>query len=148
MPKLTLYRQARVDGGIRTEVEINGVTCWGLFAEGEGDPDPALLWYVDVRCEGEDLPTEPATARDWLLKQAPTMRQALAAVAEELSVGVDHDLWPLRREIAGLPTGVSGQIVVSAIRRLTERQISAAISDMSAHWTEFVTGLQPLLPVP
>ena len=57
MPNLTFYRQKRVDGGVRTGVELDGETVASLFEEGDPERDPALLWFVDLRCEGPDCRT-------------------------------------------------------------------------------------------
>ena len=53
--ELSFYRQKRQDGGIRTAVTVDGDTVLHRFQPGEGASDPALLWYVDLRCAGRRL---------------------------------------------------------------------------------------------
>ena len=70
MPKLTFYHQARFDGGRRTGISLDDdATSLHFFETGaaEEDYDPRLLWYVDLRCEGNAIPGEPQAARDWFL---------------------------------------------------------------------------------
>ena len=40
MPNLTFYRQARIDGGIRTGIELDEDTVFEYFEEGGSEPDP------------------------------------------------------------------------------------------------------------
>ena len=70
MPNLTFYRQARIDGGIRTGIELDEDAVFEHFEEGGPELDPTLLWYVDLRCQGPGLPDEPRKAREWLIDHA------------------------------------------------------------------------------
>src|SRR5438105_3447 len=100
MPSIHFFRQLRRDGGIRTGVDVEDETVLWRFHPGRhrGDPDPAIEWYVDVRCQGPRLPHDPEGARDWLLKNGRAIHAALEAVAESIPAGVDPSDWPLRHE--------------------------------------------------
>jgi len=67
MPKLIFYRQKRYDQAIRTGVELDGETIAERYEEGGSEPDPGLLWYVDLRCEGSAIPDGFDEAAHWLL---------------------------------------------------------------------------------
>ena len=65
MPELTFFRQKRHDEGIRMGIELDGKSTLLVdfqpgLPELEYDPmGSALLWYVDIRCRGKDLPRDP-----------------------------------------------------------------------------------------
>ncbi len=139
MPKLTFYRQKRDDGATRTGIELDGETIAERFEGGEGERDPALLWYVDLRCEGAGLPDDPDAATHWLLEQAPIIRVGFARFAERLRAGVDTDLYSLTwSEFADVPEGVGMTIACSAIRRIEAREMSAILADVGSHWDDII----------
>jgi hypothetical protein len=72
-------------------VAIDDRTVLHLFEPGRDDSDPALLWFVDLRCRGRRLPTEAESARQWLLDQGPIVRAGFAVLADEIRVGLDED---------------------------------------------------------
>lgn len=145
MPYLTYYRQKRADGGIRSGVElgveleggdIGSETILDRFEMGEGDRDPALLWFVDVRCEGPGVPNDAEAARQWLLSTSPTIEDGFARFADRLRrVGSDLDDYPLQS--ADFPDegdNVERRIVCSAIRRLDARGLAVILDDIRVHW--------------
>jgi hypothetical protein len=136
MRKLTWYRQKRIDGGIRTGVDVDGTTLFHQFENESTEPDPALLWYVDLRCEGARLPHSASNLRQWLLDQSDIITQAFSSLAHELRAGVDVDYWPLRRKIDGLPAKLKGAIVCSVARRLEGLELARVLSDVSENWGE------------
>ncbi len=142
MPSLIFYRQKRVDGGIRTGVELEGETIVEEFEEGDQDRDPALVWYVDLRCEGTGLSVDPNEALEWLISQQPEIVQGFHEFAKECEVGTDADSYPIQwGKFSGLPEGVAMEIACSAIRRITAREISKILKDVGDHWTQRLRGL-------
>lgn len=133
---MTFYHQKRRDGGLRTGVEFDGECLLERYDPGENPRDSALLWYVDVRCLGEQLPDEPEAVRQWLLERGDPIRAALRELAEELGAGMD-DEWPLKKEISSA-NGVRMAIYCSAMRRLDGREISAVLSDLASQWQELL----------
>src|SRR4051794_4076762 len=116
MAGLTFFRQARIDGGVRTGVMIGEFTVLHRFEEGSADHDPALIWSVDLRCNGSGLPVDAEGARRWLLEHEGIIRRGFVRFADELQAGVDVDPYPLQWEgFEGTPEGVQMRIVCSAI---------------------------------
>src|SRR5947207_6480872 len=94
MPKLKFYRQRRVDGGTRTGIDVDNEEMWHRFEEPpEAEADPALVWYVDVRCHGPAVPAGREEARVWLLKNTPVIKRAFEQIADKLHAGYDGR-WP------------------------------------------------------
>jgi hypothetical protein len=119
MPRLTLYRQARVDGRVRSGIEVDDGRVWESFSESKEEEDPTLLWYIDVRCKGNRLPRDPQEARDWFLQMAQLVNGQLVAAADTLQVGIDADFVPYMGPITKARDGSSIQVVVSVTRRLS-----------------------------
>lgn len=145
MPYLTYYRQKRADGGIRSGVElgvdlgggeVGSETILDHFEPGDGDRDPTLLWFVDVRCAGPGVPNEAEAARQWLLSTSHTIEGGLTRFADRLRrVGSDLDDYPLQS--ADFPDeggDVERRIVCSAIRRLDARGLAVILDDIRVHW--------------
>lgn len=139
MDKLNFYHQKRRDGGIRTGIELNDERVLERYEPGNPQQDSALLWFVDIRCLGKHLPSEPETARDWFLERGEIIQNALRELANELIAGIDSD-WPMRKPI---PTrnGVQMAIYCSAMRRLSGREISQILSDLAKKWSKTIEGL-------
>lgn len=144
MHKLTLYRQKRQDGGTRTAITINGVNVLHYFEGGKAPPDPVLLWYVDIRCEGKRLPLQPDKAREWLLAHHAHFEQALTQLAEKLAVGLDYAVCPLEWEVPEPPPHVRVAIVCMAVRRVAALQLSSLLKEIRDHWVDILQRLQPL----
>lgn len=143
MTKIGYYRQKRLDGGMRTAITFEDSPVLGQYAAAKDDSNPVLAWYVDIRCEGRRLPTEPEPERlrAWFLKHAQQMREGLSQLAEELKAGVDTSSWPLERSIAGL-RGVKTRIICAAIRSLTALDIAAVLKDVEDHLEERIRNLK------
>lgn len=139
MDKLNFYHQKRGDGGLRTGIEFNDERVLETFTLGDGLQDSALLWFVDVRCQGENLPSEPEAIRSWILARGEMIRGALRELAGELSAGIDSD-WPLKKDL-GTQDGVRIAIYCSAIRRLSGREISSVLSALATTWSDAVRNL-------
>ncbi|MGD0541912.1 MAG: hypothetical protein ABSB33_10375 [Tepidisphaeraceae bacterium] len=139
MRTITFYRQKRIDGGIRTGVEVGGNTVLSTFESGGGKHDPALLWYVDVLCEGRRLPKDSEEARDWLSLQKKNVRRLLDALAKKVVAGVDAGDWPVHQQ--GTFHGVKMRVSCSAVRRLEARKLTGILGDIAEHWEEYVGSL-------
>jgi len=146
MKTINFYRQARVDGGKRTGVEIDGETVLERFEQGHEPEDSALLWFVDVRCSGDNLPDEAEASRDWLLKMAPLIPNGLREMAHELRAGIDFSA-PISRKIPYAGKGLTVEVYCSASRRLQAIQIADALDEISSRWSEFLGQLEVLEPL-
>jgi hypothetical protein len=143
MPKLTFYRQGRADGGFRTGIELDGETAFGRFEEGGPEPDPTLLWYVDLRCSGPGLPEEAEAARRWLLDHEETIRGGLSECASELEAGRDVELYPLLWDkFPDAPPGVAMTIACATNRRIWALSLPKLLEDVAAHWRERIERLE------
>jgi hypothetical protein len=148
MPRLTFYHQVRFDGGRRTGISVgDDATSLHFFqpgAEEEETYDPRLLWYVDVRCDGDILPSEPQAARDWFLANETYFVAAMGKVADTIAIGVDSDIWPYQCELAAPPDRCHAEVAVQAVRRLTGREIADNIRGLAANWCALFKQLEPL----
>lgn len=145
MSTITFYRQARRDGGIRTGIEVDGDAVLTRFEEGRAaqDPDPAIVWYVDVKCRGSTLPTNPDAARLWLIRQEKPISRLLTALADEIPAGIDPTDWPVRRE-ERLPSKVQVVVTCSAVRRLEASRLSQILREVADHWRQTLEDLVPV----
>jgi hypothetical protein len=145
MPTLTFFRQARRDGGIRTGIDVDDRTVLSRFEPGRRDEDPALLWYVDVRCTGPRLPRDIDAARQWLTRHAIQVRQALEALealealAAQAPEGLDPSEWPVQTT-QRIP-GATITVAASAVRRPEARGMAATLRDIADHWRQHVDAL-------
>ncbi len=141
MAKIVFYKQVRDDGGIHTGIEVNGVTCFDLFEiEGE-EYDPALIWYVEVYCEGEALPSDAPGARRWLLDQTTVIKAGLFELAAKLQVGLDHNAYPLHWSIPNAPDGISLKAVCDVARRRVGLDMAKLVTEVGTHWEEILRQL-------
>ncbi len=97
MSSIVFFRQARMDGGIRTGIDVDGAG-WEYYEGGSEEYDPALIWYVDLRAQGDHLPGSLEDARQWLLDQESLVNATYQQLVERLEVGMDPDVWPLKVE--------------------------------------------------
>jgi hypothetical protein len=134
MPTITFFRQARRDGGVRTGIDIDDHTVLSRFEPGRRDEDPALLWYVDVRCTGPRLPRDVDAARQWLIRHGPQIREALDALADQVPEGLDPSEWPL--QTTKRLSGATITVACSAVRRLEAREMATIVQDIADHWRE------------
>ncbi len=139
MRTITFYRQKRIDGGIRTGVEVGGNTVLSTFESGDGTNDPALLWYVDIICEGPRLPQDSEDARRWLSLQGKNVRRLLDLLAKKVVAGVDSGDWPVHQQ--STIRGVKMRVSCSAVRRLEARKLTDILEDIAQHWDEYVGSL-------
>jgi len=135
---LNFYHQKRKDGGLRTGVESNGERVMESFKPGRIPPDSALKWFVDVRCRGRRLPSDPEAIRHWLLEHGDEIQRCLEMMAGELKTGIDPG-WPFARKTAS--NGVTIEIVCSAVRRLASREIGKVLLDLKNAWRKLIASL-------
>lgn len=142
MPKMMYYQQKRIDGGVRSAIEIDGATVLERFQKGKKASDPVLVWFVDVRCTGSKLPDDPEKARQWFMDHSAIIRNGIDMLANKLQVGIDVDSWPLIWNIPNAPPGVRMKIVCSAVRRLDLLEIAGVLREVGVGWEENIRGLQ------
>jgi len=146
MTELTFFRQKRFDGGIRTGIEIDGHAVFENYSPGEPDDDPSLLWYIDLRSVGDSLPSDPEDVRQWFIDNGETLRQQLLLIANtNLSIGFDTELRPFQKTLC--LKDVSGKIIVTAIRRITARDIASELKDLCNNWETLLNNMEKLSPV-
>jgi hypothetical protein len=141
MGKLAFYRQARIDGGMRTGVDYDDTPLLHEFAPGSDDNDPALVWYVDIEFEGDSLPSSADDVRRWLVRHARAVAESLRVVADELVAGIDVAVWPLKRSLGDLPRSVHATLSCSAMRRIDSREIGRRLRELADEWRQIIRGL-------
>ena len=140
MANLVFFRQARVDGGVRTGIDVDG-SGMEHYEIGSDEHDPALLWYVDLRVHGDQVPEDAEDARQWLLSNEEAVTATYRQLAQKLEVGMDPDVWPLEVRHTGGPAGASLVAVCSCMRRVSAREISPAVREMTEHWQDHLRRL-------
>lgn len=147
MPQLTYYRQARIDGGVRTGIDVDGSTVLARYEPGTDEHDPSLKWYVDVRCDGPALPTDGEAARRWLVENTNLIKDELLSVGRQIELGFDAETRPFERRVASPPEGTTIVIVASAQQRTLGRDMSSTLQRLSDEWEASLRDLEPLAPV-
>jgi hypothetical protein len=148
MHTITFFRQARADGGIRMGIDINGALGWHHFQPGDEEYDPALVWYVDVECQGpnRDLPEGREKAKQWLLDRAPIIKAGLCALADKLRLGFDAEEPDYEQDIVGAPPRVTMMVICSAVRRIDARRIAKILKQIATDWEDLLGQLAPAQP--
>lgn len=142
--KLTFYRQARADGGIRTGIELDEDTIFERFEKGGREADPTLLWYVELRCKGRGLPAEPQEARRWLLDHEKLIVEGFSRCAAEFEAGRDIELYPLIwSKFHDTPKNTEMAIACATKNRPWALSIPRILGDIGSHWRERIEQLQP-----
>ena len=136
MRELTYYQQLRRDGGLRTGIDLDQETSLlSDFLDGspelQDDPmGPALVWFVDLRCRGDELPIESEAAREWFLEHVETFREGFARLADAL-VGVDASETIRWADFPRPIPGVQAEIVCSATRRSDGRAFAETLREVA-----------------
>jgi hypothetical protein len=140
---LTFYHQKRLDGGVRTGIMLGENTVLGRFDEGTEDYNPALIWSVDLRCNGLGLPSTADEARQWLIAHEGVIREGFRRFADELTSGSDPTGAYLLEwnRFPDPPQGVEMKIVCGAMRRVDARNLASVLLDVAANWRELLSSL-------
>src|SRR5262249_22852861 len=143
MPKLVFYRQKRYDGGIRTGVELDDDRVSDWFDPGPDENDRALLWDIDLGCEGAGVPDEPEVVLDWLLEQGPIIRDGFSRFAEHLRYGFDPDIYTVKwMDFRTVPQDVTMLIACSAVRRVDAMEMGSHLLEIAINWDAILQRLQ------
>ena len=135
MAKLLFYRQERADGGVRTGIELLGSPIAERFEEEASEPDPVLLWAVDLRCDGAGVPESPDDALRWLSDLTPAISAGFDRAAATIGVGIDPDVSiRLFSDFDGLPAEVSLSIGCAVKDRETGREIGGVLREIGRNW--------------
>jgi len=146
MPSITYYRQARRDHGIRSGIDIDEDTVLSKFERpgSSKDQDPALLWYVDVRCQGKKLPRDPEAARRWFVGHGTAIADVLRLAAQEVPAGSDPGDWPVQFTKAIPQEGVKISVVYSAVRRAEALHMAEILLEIADRWQSRIEELAAL----
>jgi hypothetical protein len=148
MSQIRFYRQERYDGGLRTGFGIDNQPALEEFQAGQGESDPALLWYVDLELDGKSLPHDVERARVWALDHAEPIIAGLRLAAERLEIGLDDTTdWPYRLRVQNLPRGIRGELRISAVRGLGEGELAGRLAALADDWSGVVQRLAPMVHV-
>src|SRR6266404_803554 len=90
MPYIEFSKHHRVDGGTRYTISVEFEPIFHQFEGGEDDDDPALEWYIDVRCRGHALPTDTHAVRQWFMVNSMPIKDGLQKLAATLAGGVSN----------------------------------------------------------
>ncbi|MEX0938722.1 MAG: hypothetical protein WDZ59_12750 [Pirellulales bacterium] len=142
MTDLLFYRQKRVDGGLRSGIDLNGSPLAEGFREGDEEPNPVLLWYIDLRCSGEHLPHDADKAIEWFRENNDAFTGTLRRTAQELSrTGVDTEALPFRQQFRNLLPGVNVDLVISTLGRPEGRDVAQFLREFADDWLAQLDGL-------
>ena len=148
MTKLTFFQQKRRDEAVRTGVEVDEELVLQRFTPGNPENNSALVWYVDVRCVSEaSLPADSSAAREFFQDIAEPVRRTLLSTADELRAGLDAEIWPLRKQIDGLPPGIKGELATSAMRLVAGRELAEVLQTLARNWPDNLRELSEAQPV-
>jgi hypothetical protein len=146
---LTFYRQGRVDGTIHTGIDAFDTPLLGSVENEAPDDesDPVLSWYIDVRCKGRGLPTSAHEARAWFQQHQEIIRSGLAALADELRVGLDVEPSPYRwSKFPAQPKGVKITLVCMVHRRMGGINFARHVQAFADHYEKYLKRLVELRP--
>jgi hypothetical protein len=144
MSTLKFFKNARSDGGVRTGVALDDEVVLEGFKEGR-EPDPALVWYVDLTFESDDIPAEVEAARQWLLLQRPWLATALDDVASKLEVGIDQD-WSPFSYVLDAPRGVKAALTGAAMRSVRVVDFAEHLRQIKDQWARDLRRLKSPAP--
>jgi hypothetical protein len=138
MARIIVYKQARVDGGVRIAAGVDHQEFFHEYRPGDPEEvDPVLQWSLDVRIEVAGLPETPEAAGSWLAEHGTEIKDGLSRVAEELRAGVDVRSLPSRRELFAAD-GVKAESYFSANSRLAGTQLADRFREFRDEWDSLV----------
>lgn len=147
MNRILLFKNIRQDGGIRFGFDVNGVTLFEHFEEGNSEFDPALVWFLDVEIEYEGPPPGPLPQdwRTWFLSLASEINRGLDELADRLELGIDNDWLPFRHEstiaFSFLGQNIPAKIRIkgSAQKRIRNTEVAEQIRQTRRSWVNDLT---------
>ena len=143
MSKLVFYRHKRYDGGIRTGVELDDDRIADWFDPGPDESDRALLWYINLRCEGSGIPDAPELVLDWLLEHGTIIRDGFSRFAEHLRNGFDPGIYTVRwSDFRNVPPDVTMLIACSAPRRVDAMEMGSHLLEIATDWDKIIEKLE------
>jgi hypothetical protein len=143
MAEVRFYYQERADGGRRSGLYVDGSPLLGVFLAGADDPDPKLLWYIDLVWETDTPPADQDEARAWLADRAADIRTLLQGAADELRGGIDVDLVPWSWE--GATSHGPVRVSVSAMWRFAAVDVGRRVRELAANWDHLYPALAPVV---
>ncbi len=119
--------------------------------EFENDPlGSALLWYVDIRCRGKELPSDPEGARRWFLAHRAEFENGLHEFADEVRAGTDDDSTLRKSAPCGgrLEVGDDLQIeyACGVIRRVKGPELADRLHEVGHHFAEYLQRIPERVP--
>jgi hypothetical protein len=143
MSKLLIYRQKRLDGGVRTGVELNGEILAEELVAGSAERNPTLLWFVDVRGDGAGIPDDPDVLWEWLGRSSSIIKNGLESYAAGLAEGIDSDIHVVTKsDLASLPDDVYIAVACSALRRSDGRAMGRIVREFADEWDHILAHLE------
>ena len=101
----------------------------------------SVLWYLDLRCRGEEILNDPEGVRRWFLGLEASVRAGLHRLADDIGFGPDDEA-PIRwSDFHDLPPGVQIELVMSAIHRVTGEEIRRMILETGDNFGAYVSRL-------
>lgn len=150
MKHAIFFWNARLDGGVHLGLAANEDVLFDDLREGSGEPDPALIWYVDIFCESRSMPKSPSEIRNWFLQLSPHINRCFDALVKKLEIGVDGGLYPFsqRAKVKGLPAVISIEIEGSAMQKIRASDIASYLESVRKTWETELRQLPEAEPVP
>lgn len=145
MSVLKFFKNARNDGGVRTGIALDDEVVLEDFKEGR-EPDPALLWYVDLVFESDNIPSDIEEIRAWLLAQRPWVATALEEISSKLEIGIDQDWSPFSYVLGHAPRGVKATLTGAAMRRVRVVDFAEHLRGIKEQWTRELRRLKNPAP--
>jgi hypothetical protein len=143
MSKVVFFRQRRYDLAIRTGIRLDDVLIAHRFERASEEPDPSLLWYLDVRCRGDAAPTRREEVVPWLVKISNVVCGGMVQYADQLGACDDSEDYPLEwGEFPDAPAGLAIKIVCSAVQGTGAREMEEIVRSIAEDWEAILGGLR------
>ena len=152
MPKLILFHETTVDGGVATDLDRGDARLYHRRVDWSRGRASTLRWGVRLRCEGEGVPTDPGRVRDWLLDLEPVIRTGLRACADDFDREPDDPDPPMwvRFSWDRFPEHVPGvrlHLEGGRDRESCSLSLGAIVRELAANWKPILEALEADAPV-
>ncbi len=146
MAKLIFYRQEELDGSVRMGVELDDVEVLEHFEGGEGEPDPVIAWFVDVRCTGPGVPDESEAAIGWLLGGSGRIDGLLSGLAGHVRTsGVAPDILDIPssqwEEAVGSGDETRIKVACMVIPNIDAEEAAEILDEYRDRWVGWIRGM-------